>query len=388
MNSHFDVIIVGAGPVGLCLALSLSHSKKSILILDKKEELDRHSRAPVIWPKTSEILNDLGVIDTFLEQGEVVSPIRIWNADVRPEKVLLSLPLNDLSSQTKFPFLLVLPQQKTEQIILDELLKTKNATVKFSSELLSLSQNHEEVEITFAEGLETKKAKASFLVGCDGAHSKVRELLGFTLDGLTYTLKATLADVELVNKKDYKFPRVSTKYFPAFCIKLGPKLWRLILPYSDKVEINIEERINQAVEALFDQEKFHTIWKSEFKLHRRMSNHFHKERVVLAGDAAHLNSPVGGQGMNAGIQDTQILHQALINALDNNSTQYLEKYAQIRQKEIQLGVNQFTNTLTKILSFNHGKYIQLILKLINEALKITPLKNHILLRLSMLKKKN
>jgi len=121
------------------------------------------------------------------------------------------------------------------------------------------------------------------------------------------------------------------------------------------------------------------------RLHRRLSTTFADRRVVLAGDAAHLNSPVGGQGMNAGIQDTEILVPALLEALDSGSPDPVALYARSRREEIQEGVNRFTDLLTRILLFGQGRLLRPVLTLANLATRLPPLRRRMLKNLAMLK---
>ncbi len=384
MNAPHDFIVVGAGPVGLSLAIGLCCAGKSVLVLEKNESLSEHSKAAVIWPGTLEVLAEIGVIDHFLAVGECVSELKLWNADGVPERPLVSLPLKNLADETKFPFVLILPQSKTEALLLDALKTYPSAEIKFSCEVISLNEGTDGVEFTYREAGAEKKTSAYFGIGCDGAHSAVRHLLGFSLQGFTYSLRAALADIRLNSATDFKYPRVSTRELPAIGIKIEPDLWRLILPYGVKESLDLDERIKTATKNLFSEKEFSLIWKSDFKLHQRISTAFSKGRVVLAGDAAHLNSPVGGQGMNAGIQDTRALRNALLQALETNSEAPIEKFSKTRRREIRSGVNQFTNFLTVVLTFGNGRFLKFVMRTMNQFLKIKPIRHRFIRRVAML----
>ena len=129
---RWDVVVVGAGPVGLSLALGLARREHSVLVLEKEATTSEHSRAPAIWPGTQEILAGLGVIRSFLNEGIVVRKLQLWDADRRA--VLLSLPLEELAGQTAYPHLLVLPQSRTERLLLEALQREPTAEVRFSCE--------------------------------------------------------------------------------------------------------------------------------------------------------------------------------------------------------------------------------------------------------------
>jgi len=376
----YDIIIAGAGPVGLSLALRLVKAGKKVLLIEKNATTHEHSRAPAIWPRTQEILSGLGVIDEFLEQGIVADHPQI--TDVDTGKVLLTLPLEEVKDETKYPHLLVLPQSKTERILCDALQKEKSADVRFSCTLISFTQDAHSVSVRIQEDGKEKEVTASFLVGCDGAHSTVRKILGVHLKGATYKAHAALADVRLLSDKP--FPLLSTKDVLVIGIKIEADVWRLILIYFSKNAMTIEERTKRAMKQLFPGESYENVWQSEFRLHNRISTQFVKGRVALAGDAAHLNSPVGGQGMNAGIQDTEVLGAALLKAIQNDSPSHLRPYARMRKGSIKSGVNNFTNTLTQWIFLANGKALRWIFKGWNLLLKIPFIRKRFLRKVTML----
>ncbi len=383
---HFQVIIVGAGPVGLSLALGLGQAGAHVLVLEKDQELQRHSRAPAIWPRTQEILNGLGVLAECVRQGILHSDLRLTDADSDSEKSLVHLPLRELQGETPFPRLLILPQEKTEKILWEKIHTTlPNVQVLFGCEFLGFNENEAGVQVSYRRAGEMCQATGVFLTGCDGAHSAVRECLGFHLSGKTYGIRASLADIRLADvQTSYASPRVSTQGGVAIGIQIEKDLWRIILPYADTDDLPLDERLRRVVQPLFSQGDYTVVWKSEFKLHDRVSDAFQKGRVVLAGDAAHLNSPVGGQGMNAGIQDTEKLKQALLADLAEGGLQHVTSYARDRRASIKGGVNTFTDLLTKTLLFNNGKAIRPVLRGANLALKIPPFRKAFLHRVAML----
>lgn len=385
MMREYDVVIVGAGPVGLSLALNLGERKKKVLVLEKDPQLHEYSRAPAIWPRTQEILNDLDVMDEVQRQGIIHKKLQMIDSDSGKENILLEIPLEELKQETKFAQLVILPQEKTEKILLEKIKNNfKNVEVQFSSEFKSLSQNKDSVTVDYTAKGEEQKVTANFLVGCDGAHSAVREALGFHLDGITYSMSAALADISLPENKQFGSPRITSKTHLAVGIKIESNLWRIILPYPKDSTLPLEDRLGDVVSSMFSDSEYKLHWKSEFKLHQRVSQKFQEGRVVLAGDAAHLNSPVGGQGMNAGIQDSAKLAVALIQDMENKSTKSIAGYASDRRKEIVLGVNDFTDTLTKTLLLFKGKPIKVVLKLINLAFHLKSFRTKIMKKIAML----
>lgn len=380
-TKKWDVVVVGAGPVGLSLALGLARQGRDVLVLEKEAATAEHSRAPAIWPATQEILANLGAINAFLNEGLTLRRLEFWNVD--RASLLLSVPLEELADETPYPQLLIIPQSRTEELLLKALQREPNAEVRFSCKVTDLIQEQAKVKVRYRCPTADSEITARFVAGCDGAHSRVREIIGASFEGVTYQIRAALADIELNPGPDWRFPRISTQPRIAIGIRMKARLWRLILPFADTDRIPLERRIEEAAASLFDSD-YHLLWQSEFRLHRRVSSRFMEGRVVLAGDAAHLNSPIGGQGMNAGIKDAALLTEALIKALDEDSSYPLRVFARERQKEIRAGVNRFTDLLTKALLTGKGRMLQPMLRLANAAMRISPLRRRFLRRLAML----
>jgi len=379
-----DVIIVGAGPVGLSLALGLARAGKSVVVLEKDPGLHTTSRAPIIWPRTQEILADLGVMDRFESASIILKQFTMWNADSNHK--LISLPISELKDQTHFPQILILPQHKTEALLYEALKAYPSVQVHFAHEVTGLSQDSESVRVRYAtNGTSESEMVASYVVGCDGAHSAIRAALGLELDGITYPLMAALADVKLpYNDPNWVFPRLSVKDVPVVAVQIELGEWRLILPFTQDESITMDERVRLSVKNLFHQADYSLIWQSEFKLHQRISPQFALGRVALAGDAAHLNSPVGGQGMNSGIQDGALLCTALVKAIDTRNPALLQPNAEMRHAKINFGVNQFTNILTRVVMLSKGRYMPWVLRILNLVLKIPSLRQKFLMKLTML----
>lgn len=377
----WDVIIAGAGPVGLTLALTLAKQGRRVLVLEKEASLSEHSRAPAIWPRTQEVLEELGVLARCVQEGLLVHDFSLFDADV--ERSRLRLAFEELRPWTAYPRLLILPQDKTERILY-QALAANSVEVRFHAEVTGLFQSGEGVRVEYRHKGTDAFVECRYAAGCDGAHSRVRELLGFKLDGMTYSLKASLADIQIENSEKYAFPRLTRKGVWAVAIRIEKNLWRLIFPYEAGETLALDERIRRGAARLFPNETYQVIWQSDFKLHQRSAEHYVKGRVVLAGDAAHLNSPVGGQGMNAGIQDAKALGHALDTALRDQTEAPLQDYERERLQAVKGGVNRFTDRLTRILFFQNGQFFPLILAVVSMLLKLRPLRLRFLRGMAMI----
>lgn len=382
-----EVIVVGAGPVGLSLALGLAGAGRRVLVLEKEPTTAEHSRAPAIWPRTQEILAELGVLDSFVAEGIALPRVALTDSETGRE--LLALPLEELADETPFPRLLIVPQSKTERLLREALDREETATTLFSAEAIDVEQDDSGVRVPFRLAGGTRTVRAAFAVGCDGAHSTVREALGASFDGGTYRMRAALADVRPRREpEELPFPRLCTRGGVAVAIRMDERTWRLILPFRPGEFRPLDHRVERAAVRLFPAVRsaadYETVWQSEFHLHRRVSSVFASGRIALAGDAAHLNSPVGGQGMNAGIQDAAALTSALLEALERDDARPLLAYERARRTAVERGVNVFTDRLTRGLLFRRGRALRPVLRLASLALRIPPLRRRLLRRVAML----
>jgi 2-polyprenyl-6-methoxyphenol hydroxylase-like FAD-dependent oxidoreductase len=387
-----DVIIVGAGPTGLTLALGLARAGRRVLVLERDATTAEHSRAPAIWPRAQQIMAILGVLDAFVTRGITLPTLRLHDADAGDdvdEGALLTLPVYELAGATPFPRLLILPQSQTERLLWDAVRAQPTAEVRFGAEVIDVAQNGDSVRVRCGDGTGgVSELGAAFVAGCDGGRSIVRECIGATFGGETYDTRAALADiVPACVPDDLPFPRLSTRDGIAVGIRMDALVWRLILPIGAGDERPLDERIERAAAHLFPAVRtsgdYTTVWQSEFRLHRRLASRFVDGRIVLAGDAAHLNSPVGGQGMNAGILDADVLTKALLRALATDDVAALRDYEQARMSAVP-GVNRFTDTMTRLLLFGRGRAIRLVLAGARAALQVPRLRKRFLRRLAML----
>jgi len=381
-EAELDVAIVGAGPVGLAVALGLAQNDWSVLVLEKNEGLSEHSRAPLIWPRTQEILSELGVVSRFEEAGIVKSRIQLWNAD--RGHVLVHYPIEELRGETPFPQVILCPQSRTERILYDALQDEASAEVRFSTEVTGLHKNRGSVEVQFERGGQSGSATAAYVAGCDGAHSRVRDAVADSFSGRTYSVQAALADLTFDREQNVRFPRLTRKRGVATALRIDDDLWRLIMPRASEDGPPLDRRIERAVTTLFPASGYETVWKSEFNLHRRVSSSFAHRRVVLAGDAAHLTSPVGGQGMNLGLQDASALVGALDEALERNTSVPLSRYASERRAAIETGAVWATDRLTQLLLARRGTFLLPFLRLFGFALRLRPLRQMVMRRMAML----
>lgn len=300
-----NVLVVGAGPVGLAGAVGLALAGVKVRIIDRLPAPINQSRAAIVHARTMEHFERLGFADAFLAAG-----VRVFGVAVYGERneLLTRATLEHLP--TRFPFMLGLEQFETERLLTEQL-KKAGVEIERGVELVSLSDDGEKVtaRIRGVDGTESLQDFA-YVLGADGARSAVRSSLGLSLDGETLETTWITVDVKMDWDKD---PGEAVAYLSshgiAFIAAMNDGRWRVIVSHHkltveeaskltlEDVQVILRERCGTPV-SLSD-----CVWISPFGINTRMASTMNKGRVFLAGDAAHVHSPVGGQGMNTGIQD-------------------------------------------------------------------------------------
>src|SRR6201997_5659416 len=345
-------LIVGAGPVGLSLALALARQQVRSVVFEAKTDLDPLSRALGILPRTLEIFRNWGVYDQFVKSGELLSRIDLWAAG--KTKPFVTIDLSIFRRISSAGGVLIMPQNRTEELLLEAVKASGFTDVFFAHRATGFEQDSDGVtlQVTGPSGAsETHHGRS--LVGSDGAHSAIRATLGLELEGKTYPTRMLLGDIRLEDDRDHLpwplFAPVRRGGLAA--VRYQPQHWRFIATVepaeSDEALIepaNIERRVHQ----LFGVGPFECLWCSVFHIHCRTSPHFRQGRVLLAGDAGHINSPAGGQGMNSGIQDAQNLAWKLAPVLAGDGAgAVLWSYETERRETVLRNVDRYTDVLTR-----------------------------------------
>ncbi len=346
------VVIAGAGPVGLALACALGHHGVRCTVLEEDAALSRHSKAPGVLPRTLEILRAWGVLDRFLDAGTLLTRPRVFGPDA-PEPIV-TVDLSPLEEMTAVPGVLIIPQNRTEALLRDHALASGVADVRFGHRVTGFEQGEIGVSVAVEPATGAPyRLEAEVLVGCDGPHSSVREGLGWHLEGKTYPTRLVLADVRFGDARDAApWPRaiVDRDGFHA-AIRLEPDLWRILGTVAAGVSDETaaaEPHLAERVGRLCGPGPFTLLWAEVFRIHCRTSPGFRRGRVLLAGDAAHINSPAGGQGMNSGIQDAHNLGWKLARALRGGEREpLLASYEEERRAVIVANVDRYTDLLTR-----------------------------------------
>ncbi|MFF1450239.1 FAD-dependent oxidoreductase [Streptomyces sp. NPDC058274] len=293
-----SVIVVGAGPTGLALACELAAAGVSCTMLERRLAPSSQSRAMGLYSRTMEVLDLRGHADALVALGKPVSRM----VPARGARVDFA----ELDS--RFPYLNVIPQSRTEEVLQQRALDL-GVTIERGAEVFGLAQDASGVTLQVRAGDGEWEESADFVVGCDGAHSVVRELSGIAFRGRTYGIAPILADVRLRKPPPDEVLMISGHGGVLVSVPYGDGLYRIAAARRDRPwtrdPVTLEELGEVLTRALgFDPGPYAPEWLARFKIHQRLADQYRTGRVLLAGDAAHLHSPLGGQGLNLGIQDS------------------------------------------------------------------------------------
>lgn len=338
-NQKTQVVIIGAGPTGLSLAIQLQRQNIDFIILDKNKTTTTFSKALLLHAHTLEIFQELGLAQKAIEKGQITKGLNLLTNGKQRARINIG---EMGEGQSQFAYILSLEQSKTEKLLY-EYLQDKDKSVQWESSFKNFEQKENGVIAHYIDnkGLE-KSIEADYLIGCDGASSLVRHQMGVTFEGITAPKLFYVADVLLkcpvIDKKEFYFFLNHDGFVLFFSIE-GEERYRIVGIVPDEIQQEnktiefsaIAEHIKQQVMAPIEFTELK--WFSNYKVHSRRAGKFAAGRVLIAGDAGHIHTPVGGQGMNTGIQDAYNLAWKLAFALNKKSNaSILETYADEREK--------------------------------------------------------
>ncbi|MCU1734688.1 MULTISPECIES: FAD-dependent monooxygenase [unclassified Pseudomonas] len=333
--SSTEVLIIGAGPTGLALALWLSKLGVNIRIIDQASGPGTTSRALAVQARTLELYRQLDLADAVVERGHQVPAANLWVKGQQATR----LSLQDIGAgQTPYPFLEIFPQDEHERLLIERL-QGFGVQVQWQTELLELNQDEQRVRarLRLADGRE-EDCEARYLSGCDGARSTVRKALGIGFPGGTYEQVFYVADVQASG------PAINGELH----VDLDEADFLAVFPLADNGRVRLigtvrDERAEQPEELRFEDISRRAIehmqvtveqvnWFSTYRVHHRVAQQFRRHNAFLLGDAAHVHSPAGGQGMNTGIGDAINLAWKLASVLHGKATEELLGSYEIERK--------------------------------------------------------
>ena len=315
-----QVLIAGGGPVGLFAALLLGRYGVEVIVFDENAGLQKDPRAATTHPGTLEILNVDGLVDDMTRVGLIARVFQFWD---RPSgKKIAEFDHALLSGDTDFPYVIQCEQFKTAELILQRLHALPNVEVLFGHTVTDLSQDEDSVSVSVATPRGAEIFCGAYLIGADGGASSVRKRARIEFEGFTYPERflvlTTPFDFEAHSGFCYRTYIADPQEW-CNCFKVAgdgpPGLWRTVFPTDpgqSEDEILADAAVQRRLQRLFARSKpYRIVHRNLYVTHQRVAHTFVKGRVLLAGDAAHVNNSIGGMGLNGGLQDAACLADKL-----------------------------------------------------------------------------
>ena len=339
MPSLKPVLIAGAGPIGFTVGLNLARRGIPFVIIEASDKIFDDPRAGTIHPPTLEMFDSIGVTPLMLKQGYVVGNYHYRD---RRDGLIADFNLGVLKDDTPFPYRLMLEQHKICYILRDILKDYEGCEVLMQHRVTEIIQDESGVTVEVESPQGRKRLEGSYIIGCDGGRSQVRKSMNVTFDGFTYEERF------LVLSTRYDFGQhgyALTNYIAdpqEWCALFkvpgpdGNGMWRVVFPADAKAEPSaiFEESLVQARVQGFQKKDtpFEIVHRNLYDVHQRVASCYHDGRLLLAGDAAHINNPLGGMGMNFGFHDAFNLTEKLAQViLDGASHSLFEVYDRQRR---------------------------------------------------------
>lgn len=344
-----QVAIAGAGPVGTVLATLLAQAGVDVVVLEAGSSCAQDLRASTFHPPSLEMLDQIGITSMLIEKG-LKAPVYHWRD--RQTGDVIDFDLAEISDVTRYPFRIQCEQYHLSQALAAGLEKFSNAQVRFSNRLLTFEEDDSGVNCAIETLTGIERLRCDYLVGADGANSIVRKWLGVEFDGFTYPERfLTLStDVELAD------------YLPNLCyvnyvsdaqewlvLLRVPSVWRVLVPtdpdLSEDVLLSDEFKTGIFDRLIGDGAAVTTGHRTLYRVHQRVAKSFREGRVLLCGDASHLNNPLGGFGMNSGIHDAFNLFEKLLPVMQGKADMHTNLSLYDRQRRTV--THSFTQMQTK-----------------------------------------
>ena len=334
-STHVAVLIAGAGAAGLTLAIDLARRNVPLRIVDRAEAPFSGSRGKGIQPRTQEVFEDLGVLDRIAARGGRYPPLRVYGPEGARDVAMMEVRPETPAEPYGQP--LMLPQGLTEAVLRERLAEL-GVTVEFGMELVGFEEREETVETRLRSSAGQETLRVSYLIGADGGSSFVRKSLGIGFPGESLPVRAVVADlcVEGLGREVWHTWNAEDRpRMIGLCPLAGTGLFQLqsALPLQGDFDISDTGLAGMiAVRTGRDDIRVREIhWRSAFQPSARLADRYSVGRIFLAGDAAHVHPPTGGQGLNTSIQDAYNLGWKLAAVLDGAPRNLLDTYEQERR---------------------------------------------------------
>jgi len=337
---HHPVVISGAGPVGLVAALSLAQKGIAVIVLESEDHIPQDLRAGTFHPPTVEMLDTLNIGETLRSRALRVPE---WQIRDRKQGLVAQFDLGIIADLTPYPFRLHVEQHKLSSIAAEALAQHAHAQILFSHRCLGYEQDADGVTVQAAgpDG-RTTEIRASYVIGADGARSVVRKTMGTEFEGFTWPERflvfATRYDLREQGYTGNAYIADPDEWSAIFIQPHDgpPPIWRIAFPIPaemDETEVLDPDFVQGKIKGFLSPDLDYDVpYKSVYRVHQRVAKDFRDGRVMLAGDAAHVNNPLGGMGLNSGIHDAMNLTAKLAEVLLHGaSSDLLDRYHRQRR---------------------------------------------------------
>ena len=321
------VIIIGAGPVGTFAAYCLAEYGIETLVLESESTCETDMRASTFHPSTLKYLDNLNLADELIEKG-LKAPI--FQYRIRSTDEVLEFNLQELDDVLDFPFRLQCEQYKFARMLAGKLDRHRHSSVLFNRKLINFSEGKNKVTLDVDHHGTSEQYQCDYLIGADGANSIVRRNLGIEFSGFTYEEKFfTLSTQKPLENYFSNLSYVNYVSDPEewFVLLKAPSAWRILVPVPQTLDdkaIKSNDYVSDIfIRVLNSSDPIETIHRTIYRVHQRVVNKMRYGRIMLAGDSAHLNNPLGGFGMNGGLHDAWNLAEKLDGIINHKKDQDL-----------------------------------------------------------------
>jgi len=353
-NDKDRVVVVGAGPVGLTAALALARRGIPTVLLAAETELVKELRGSTFHPPTLDLLDEFALVPRMIEVG-LKAPT--WQFRDRETGPVATFDLSLLAADTNHPYRVQCEQWKLMRFLEEELRKMPGVDLRFGHEVTAVHQSDDAVTVTARVQSDPVSITGRYVVAADGAHSAVRQTLGVEFEGFTYPELFLIASTDFAFENtltDIAYVNYIADPFEWLVLLRVPDLWRVLVPApenSDRAKLLSDESLQAVLQRVVRRaEPYRIAHRSIYHVHQKVAKSFRFGRVLLAGDAAHINNPLGGMGMNGGIQDAFNLADKLAKIWAGGDDGLLDRYDRQRRTVAVEAVQQQTHRNQQIIS--------------------------------------